>query len=280
MKKTTFFLACCIGLMLFASCKKDPIAPTISIYEDVGCVTENTQVYSGNEICVGFACTGDNLTQIEIVLSQDGTILARHSENINYGKNDPVTPFFYEHSFIIEATGVVTIKGTVTDAIGQTASKSFNVNYEEKPSAKFVGHYEGETLFTGTMTAEIAGMDPMEQVVTDEPFPVILDLVSGEDPNEVTGTCKIDDQEMEMKGTVEGNMVTFEAVNTTITYNYDMNGSTISPEMNVTYNMKGTLDNETLSLNGTCSGDGEIHLFIYNGTISIDGTLSGSLTKQ
>jgi hypothetical protein len=280
MKKSTLFLACCLGLMLFASCKKDPIAPTISIYEDVGCVIENAQVYSGNEICVGFACTGEDLTQIEIVLSQDGTVLASHSENITYGKNEPVTPFFYEHCFIIEATGVVTIKGTVTDAIGQTASKSFNVNYEEKPSAKFVGHYEGESLFTGTMKAEIAGMDPMEQEVTDEPFPVILDLVSGEDPNEVTGTCKIDDQEMEMKGTVEGNMVTFEAVNTIVTFNYDMNGFSISPQMNVTYYMKGTLDNETLTLDGTCTGDGELHVLIYNGTISIDGTLSGSLTKQ
>ena len=39
MKKSTLFLACCVGLMLFASCKKDPVAPTISAITDAGYAT-------------------------------------------------------------------------------------------------------------------------------------------------------------------------------------------------------------------------------------------------
>lgn len=271
-------MACCIGLMLFASCKKDPIAPTINLLADVGCVTEDAQVYSGDEILVGFTCTGENLTQIEVVLSQNGIVLATQTDNFSDSKDD-VSTKTYKHAFTIEAIGTVNIKGTVTDANGLTASKTFDILYDEKPNAKFVGHYEGEALFTGMMKAEMEGMDPMEQEVTDRPTLVTLDLSEGAFVDEVTGRCKIEDQEMEIKGKVEGNTVTFEAVNSTISFDYDLGGFTVSPQVQMTYNVKATLDGEQLGLDGTCVGNGDINLFIYNGTVAIDGTIGGSLNK-
>ena len=171
-------------------------------------------------------------------------------------------------------------QGTVTDANGLTASKAFDIQFNEKPNAKFIGHYEGDALFTGIMKAEVTGLDPVEQEVTDRAVPVILELRDGETMTDVIGNCKINDQDMEIKGTVEGNKVTFEVVNTTVSYNYDMNGFNFPLEMNVTYAVTGTLDNENLTLNGTCNGEGEIHLLFYNGTTSIDGTIGGSLVKQ
>ena len=268
-------MACCIGLMLFASCKKDPVAPTISVFNGSGYATENAQYYSNEEINVGFVATGENLTKIEATVSQNGTVLTTHFENI-----EKVATYTYSHAFTIETTGTITITGIVTDATGQTATTSFNIICNEKPNAKFVGHYEGDALFTGTTKAEMNGMDPIEQEVTDRPAPVILDLSAGEGPNEVVGVCKTEDQEMEIKGTVDGNIVTFEAVNTTFTFNYNMNGINISPTMDVTYNVKGTLEGGALSLDGSCVGNGTINLFIYNGTIAIDGTLGGSLNKM
>lgn len=280
MKKSTLFLACCIGLMLFASCKKDPIAPTISLIQGEGYLTENAQVYSGDEIMVGFSCTGESLTKIEIVLSQNGTILDSYTEDCTSQKNEPVPPYHCEHSFTIEAIGTVNIKGTVTDVNGLTASKNFDIHFNEKPNAKFIGHYEGDALFTGIMKAEVAGVDPIEQEVTDRAIPVILDLRDGETLTEIIGNCKINDQEMEIKGSVDGNTVTFEAVSTTVSTNYEMNGFNIPLSMTVTYSVTGMLDNETLTLNGNCNGAGEIHILIYNGTTSIEGTIGGSLVKQ
>lgn len=280
MKKTTLFLACCIGLMLFASCKKDPIAPTINLLADAGCVTENAQVYSGDEILVGFTGTGENLTQIEIVLSQNGTILANHSENLSNQKTDPVSPFTYKHAFTIQANGTVNIKGTVTDANGLTASKSFNINFNEKPNAKFVGRYEGNALATGTLHANINGMDPFDQDFADRETPMVLELEAGTNINEVVGTCTFDDRSVDCHGTVEGDIVTFEAINDVITFNYDMGGFSVSPQLNVTYNIKGTLNGNQLMLDGTCSGNGDINLFIYSGTIDMDATVGGSLTKE
>ena len=275
MKKSTLFLACCIGLMLFASCKKDPVAPTISIITDAGYVTENAQIYSGDIIKVGFNATGEKLTKIEITLTQNGTVI-----NSSQAAIENQTSFSHTAAFTVEATGTVTVTGTVTDANGLTASKNFDIHFNEKPNAKFIGHYEGDALFTGIMKAEVTGLDPVEQEVTDRAVPVILELRDGETMTEVIGNCKINDQDMELKGTVEGNKVTFEAVNTTVSYNYEMNGLNIPLEMNVTYAVAGTLENKTLTLNGNCNGEGEIHLLIYNGTTSIDGTIGGSLEKQ
>ena len=273
MKKNILFLACCIGLMLFASCKKDPVAPTISVITDTGYVTENAQIFSGDIIKVGFNATGEKLTKIEITLTQNGTVI-----NSSQATIESLTSFSHTAAFTVEATGTVTVTGIVTDANGLTASKSFNILFNEKPNAKFIGHYEGDALFTGIMKAEVAGVDPIEQEFTDRAIPVILDLRDGETLTEVIGTCKINDQEMEFKGTIDDNTVTFEAVSTTVTTNYEMNGFNIPLSMTVTYSVTGMLDNETLTLNGTCNGNGVIPLL--NGTTSIEGTIGGSLTKQ
>ena len=64
MKKSTLFIACCIGLLFFASCKKDPIAPTINISNGSEFVTENAQVFTGDEVTVGFNATGEDLTKL------------------------------------------------------------------------------------------------------------------------------------------------------------------------------------------------------------------------
>lgn len=275
MKKSTLFMACCIGLMLFASCKKDPIAPTITTLPSPSYEIGSSYMYSGDEITVGFQATGEKLTKIEVVISQNGTVLASHSESI-----DNQETYDYWHSFTFEAEGNVNIRGTVTDAAGQTASKDFDILYKEKPNAKFVGRYEGNALATGIMRANISGMDPIEEEFSDREMPVVLELREGANTEEVMGTCTLEDRTIDCYGTVEGNTVTFEAINDVITFNYSMGGFNISPQMNMTYNIKGTLTDGQLLLDGTCSGNGNINLFIYNGTVEMDATVGGSLTKN
>ncbi len=274
MKKSTFFMACCIGLMLFASCKKDPIPPTINIFNGEGCVTENAQVYSGDEIMVGFQVTGEKLTNIEVLISQNGIQLASDSKSID------AEVYTYLNKFTIDATGIMNIKGTITDAAGQTATKSFNVLYEEKPNAKFLGEYQGNALFSGTMEASVTGMDPIQQEVTDIEMPTILTISEGETMNEVVVTYKINDQESTANGTVDGNKVNIVLADVPYTFNYQMNGFTISPTLVLNLNLVATLVNNQLQLEGTCNGNGEINLFVYNGTMSIDGNIGGSLTKE
>ena len=272
MKKSTLFLACCVGLMLFASCKKDPVAPTISIFEGSEgevCVTENAHVYSGDEITVGFMGQGEKLTKVVVVVSQDGTTLDSYSKNWE----NPVSEFDVTCSFSIEATGAVNIEGTVTDAAGQTASTSFNIYYDEKPNAKFVGHYEGDALFSGVATTPMPGNEqvPFE----NQAFPTLVDIVAGDEIDEVVATITINDQATSVKGVVDGDRVTFEAINATYNFTYVV---TIPLEM--TYNIIGTLNAGMLDLEGDCKGEGEVNIppFIM-GPVTLDGTIGGSLTK-
>ena len=279
MKKNPLFLACCIGLMLFASCKKH-VAPTIDIFEGPDCVTENAQVFSGDEICVGFSCTGESLTKIEIVISKDGNILATQTSGFDNQKNDPVAPYIYKSTFVVEATGTVNIKGTVTDAQGMTASKSFNINYNEKPNARFVGRYSGNPVLNGTMNAEIQGIGSFDQDIENEETPTVLVLEPGEEIDEVVGTCTFDNHSFACRGIVDGDVVTFEGDNETYDFVQDINGMTINVPLTMTYCIKGTLDNGQLVLSGTCEGNGNFNVLIYSGTLNLETTISGSLTKE
>lgn len=279
MKKSTFFMACCIGLMLFASCKKDPIPPTINIFNGEGCVTENAQVYSGDEFVVGFTATGESLAKIDITLSQNGTVLVTYTDDLNSQKDEPVAPYVCKHNFVLRTSGTVTITGTVTDYAGQTASKSFEILCNEKPCAMFLGEYEGNVLFTGTMEASVAGMDPIQQEVTDNETPVIVNISEGETVNEVVVTFIVNDQESTVTGTVEGNKVIIALTDVPYSFNYQMNGFSISPTMVMNLNLTATLVDDQLMLDGTCNGDGEVNVFFATGTITIDGTIGGNLTN-
>jgi hypothetical protein len=275
MKKSTLFLACCIGLMLFASCKKDPVAPTINVITDTGYVTENAQIYSGDIIKVGFNATGEKLTKIEITLTQNGTVI-----NSSQATIENQTSFSHTAAFTVEATGTVTVTGTVTDANGLTGSKSFNINFIEKPNAKFIGHYEGNALATGSYQAEVSGLEPVQQEFTDREVPVILDIAAGDDINKIVATCTIDDRTMTALGTVEGDKITFETINDVITFDYDLGIMVIHPEINVTYSIVSTLVDGQLNLEGNCTGNGVMNYGFFSGTINLEATVGGSLNKK
>ena len=276
MKKTTLFLACCIGLMLFASCKKD-VQPTISIATGTNYVNQNSQVFSGDLITVGFSLAGENLTKIEMNASQNGTVLYNNVQNI-----ENAATYLYAHNFNINAVGTVTITGIVTDTKGHSATSSFDILCYEKPNTKFVGHYEGDILITGAADIDITNMGPMHEDLENQAFPTIVDIAAGDNIDEVTATITINGQSNTVKGTVNGDKVVFEAVNDTFTYNYSYQGFNIPIPLNMTYSIYGTLNGEQLDLDGDCNGDGDINLplFNINGTFALDGTIGGSLNKM
>lgn len=276
MKRNSLFLACCIGLMVFASCKKDPVKPTITLLQGGDYLTENAQVYLNESYTIGFTATGEKLTSVEATLTQNGTFL--YTTALTIDEQPTYTDTFSIH---MEATGTVTITCKVTDAAGQTASASMNVYCEEKPNAKFVGSFAGNALATGTMDVNLVGMEPIHQEITDREVPVIIELHEGLTVNEVVGTCTFEDRVIDCKGTVVDDVVTFEAINDVMLFPYDLGGFTVSPELHLTYNIKGVLNGDKLTLDGTGTGNGDINLFIYNGTVDVDITaVGGELDRQ
>lgn len=266
-------MACLVVIALLASCKKS-VQPTITLIQAEGYLTENAQVYADDDVLIGFVATGEKLTHIETTITQDGNIIGSYPEEI--GEKDTYTSSCH---LTIEVTGTVTITGTVTDAKGQTASTSFNIICNEKPNAKFVGHYEGNALLNGSIALVSNGQNMFENQLTDEPLSVVLDLRAGNTIYEVVGTCSINDQVENVTGTVSDNTVTFEAIDDVFSMDIPYNGMVLSPEINITYDIVGTLEGNELKLNGNCQGEGEINLFIIAGDLKLDTTIGGSLTK-
>lgn len=265
MKKSTLILACLVGLAMLASCKKDPVepekdptAPTISA------VSANyDEVYSGDEITVGFNATGENLTKIDMTASLNGEVIYSHSESI-----DKAASYNYSHTFTVEGVGIVTISGTVSDAAGQTASASFDLTTLEKPNAKFIGHYEGDAMFTGSMDVSTFSY---HQELNNEPLPSSLDIVAGDNMNEVVATFKVGEQSDTATGVVDGNTISFGTINGTVVQELPYVGS---QTINMTYNnITVTLNGNELLLDGSCSGNG------VGGMLTLSGTIGGSLTK-
>jgi len=273
MRKSTLFMACCIGLMLLAGCKKK-VAPTITLTQGEGYLTENAQVYANESYTVGFMATGEKLVELETKITKDGVLVSRSVVSI-----DAQPTYSYSSSISFDVTGTLTVTGIVKDADGQTALTSFNVICEEKPNARFVGNYEGNALATGFYEAEVSGMEPIQQEFTDREVPVILDVVAGEGLYDVVATCTIDERTMTVTGTVEGNTVTFETFNDVITFDYDLGIMVIHPEINVTYTIVGTLVDGKLNLEGNCTGNGDMNYGFFSGTINLEAVVGGSLNK-
>lgn len=275
MKKSTLFMACCIGLLFFASCKKD-VQPTITVVAGTGYIGPNAAVYSGDPILVGFDVTGENLIQVMLTAEQNGTSLFTHSETI-----ENAAAYSYTKTFTVDATGVVTIRGTVTDAKGNTATKSFDVNFNEKPNAKFVGHYEGDILVSGDVNINVNNMEPLNQVLDNESVPTVIDIVAGDGIDEVIASITINGHTNTVNGTVNGNRALFEAINDDFEYQYNYQGIDINIPLKMTYTVNATLNGDQLSIDGTCKGNGTFNLlFIYNGTFELDITIGGSFNKM
>ena len=275
MKKSTLFMACCIGLLLLAGCKKK-VAPTITVFQGEGYLTENAQVYANENVKLGFVATGEKLVELETIITKDGILISRSTESIE-GQ-----PSSYTSSTNISFidTGTMTVMATVTDANGLTASTSYNFDCIEKPYEKFLGNYEGNALFSGNMEVNMDGVDPMQQEVTEHEVPVSVVISGGPAVDEVIILLQMDNQEMELAGKVDGNMITCEADHVSYSFNYDLGGGfNVTPEMDVSYIVKATLDGNQMMIDGTCTGSGEVHVLIYNGTISVDGIIGGSLNK-
>ena len=274
MKKSTLAIACCIGLMLFASCKKD-VAPTITLFQGEGYITENAEIYTSTDVKVGFVATGENLTKIVVSATQNGAII--QDDIIQLIDNE--SSYTMTTSLSFDTPGIVTITGTVFDKKGNGATKSFDIYCDEKPNAKFIGHYEGTALLNGTFEAVIEGVEPMQQTIENQPFATSVEITEGADINTVVAAITINEQTDTVVGTVEGNKVAFEAINETITYNYEYQGFSVPVTFNMNYIIIGELNDNHLDLDGTCIGTGELHVFMYNGTINIDSTVGGSLVK-
>jgi hypothetical protein len=116
-------------------------------------------------------------------------------------------------------------------------------------------------------------------------FYTIADIVTGDNMNEVIATLTLGDQPNTVRGTVDGDNVVFDEINSKFVFDYTYDGIfniNIPIELDVIFSMHGTLIDGHLDLEGECQGGGDISIMggIVNGPMTMEGTLGGSLMKN
>ena len=259
MKKLTFALACIIGLMFCASCKKDTKL-TITPIKTQGYVTDGTQVNIGETIKFGFDAEGTDLDIFSYKITAGDSSIG---EEIFLEKQ---TAYSFTGSYDAEIGGTVTIVGTIKNAKGEIASSTVTFTVLEPENHKFIGNYAG--TLKGQASIEIMGQT---QELDEIEYDAQLELLAGENDNEVKAHYAQEGTEYDVTGVCNGNVVTFEPI--TVIY------SETGTDMEIVINLKGTLEGSNLLVEGTAETGGEIQMpqlpmpvpFVMH--INVNGTL-------
>ena len=251
MKKLSFALACFIGLLFFASCKKDESTNndpeekplTITPITDEGFVTGGEEVLVLNSFKYGFVAQGTDLTLFTCTIESGGETTTDENEL------DNATYKSYESTFLPSSPGEVKITGTIKNAKGETTSATIIINAVGAENDKFIGNYAGEIVINGTIEVTIFGetqTQPLDEQKTD----IEMKITAGNENDEVIANFEMEGQPANIKGKCKNNHVDFEPVSETIAYE--------GQQINCTFIMRGNLDGNTLNVSGNINATGTL----------------------
>lgn len=271
-----------VGLMLMTGCKKDPVPtpelpavePTLTLTTEPN-IAEGTEVEAGTLIKCTFECEGEKLSSLLVTITREnGEELIHNLQTLNGGTSDSTT---MEYS--VTYVGRLTMEAILQSDNGKSATVTLHfTSVAPKPNEKFLGDYDGTVLINGTLVAEIPGMEPVQQEFSEN-YQVQVYITGGENDSIVIAECHVNDRVFTATGIVEGNKIIANDLHDTFILNYEYNGMTFSPEIDVVYSLTATLDGDVLTFEGTYKGSGDTTILIFTGTISLDGTFNGSLNK-
>ena len=289
MKKFFFALACVIGLMTFASCTQDVIddimaqKPEVAFVAEDGYISSTTSVYEGTELKFKVRVAPNSSSEAEldhfdfsITNFKTGYTLL----NENPVLTDPNGENIFEWSITPDTASTYVVTATVTDKATPNAkvnAAEITVDYV-KPVAAEMGVFTGNLEIQGHLTSnEIAGYEAYNMDTTLRDIPVTITLGALGDDNKVSATIDIEGTPVTLYGTLnpETNLITFEEFHFHKTINLY-----VDITLDLVMNMTGTLENDTMTLNGTAVGSGKTQILLATLEVNLDGTIGGTLAKQ
>lgn len=229
---------------------------TITPNKEDGYITDGAEVPVFHTFKYGFDAYGTDLIHFSCTIEAGGETTTEETDLNNANNHTHI------ETHLPLVPGEVKITATVKNAQGETASATITVNVVETENYKFVGNYAGS--LEGEVSIEIMGQTQVNNIEYDAQ----LELLAGENDDEVMANYIQDGTEYNVKGTCNGNTVTFEPI--TVTY------SETGSDMEIEINLKGTINGNSLFIEGTAETQGEIQIpmpvpFVMH--ININGTL-------
>lgn len=275
-------MACVIGMMFFASCTQEVIddimaqKPTVEFVSGEGLVSGNTSVYVGEVLNFKVKVAPNSGSESELnhfdFSITDLTGATVFNQNPEF--TDPNGENFFEFSFTPDRASTYAVTASVTDKAGKSNVATITVDYVE-PVVEGIGTFAGTITLTGHITSnEIAGQPAYDQDLDPEELATTIRLGAIGEDNRVSATLDIDGSPVTLYGTKDGNNITFDEFhfNKTINLVVDVN-------LDLVMNLTGVLDDNTLSLTGTATGQGRALVFVAYLEVDFDGNIAGTLEK-
>lgn len=269
MKKLSFVIMALVGFVLMTGCKKDPVAPTLSLMTGEGYLSEGSEIMVGEPFRVGLQCNADKLSALNIIFMKGEAFATEDTENWNNASTAT-----YDRSFIIMYEGDITMTATLFDTHGQTTTVVVNFKSlpvpepEPDPAPTMEGRYQGTINMTATASA-LGVSYPFEA-----PFPMEISFSEAEEEGRLNATIIYEEQVYTTTGVYSNDTFILEPFDIEL----DILGSTAT----VTMAMLCSIGDAVLSVQGAFAGSGNIIIPDMQGfaiPATIEGNLEGDLDK-
>lgn len=240
---------------------------TITPNKEDGYITDGAEVPVFHTFKYGFDAYGTDLIHFSCTIEAGGETTTEETDLNNANNHTHI------ETHLPLVPGEVKITATVKNAQGETASATITVNVVETENYKFVGNYAGS--LTAHVSAEAEIMGQQQQVdLGDMEYDTNLELLAGENDNEVMAHYDLEGTEYTVKGICQGNEVTFDPIH--VTYSEGANN------MEIDINLTGTIDGITLHISGNAETEGEIEMpgFPMPIPCTMHININGTLDKQ
>ena len=267
MKKLTLVTLAFVGLVLATSCKKDPVAPILTLTTEPN-ITEGAEVEAGTCIKFSFDCQGENLSTLLVTVTDEN---GEEKDHASYSL-DGASSATKTRECVFTHAGRLTLEATLTGN-GKTANVTLHftsvapIEPEPEPNPTTEGHYRG----TVGLTATAAAMGVSYPVETQLPWEIRLS--EAEEEGKVNATVTYEEQVYTTTGTIDDGSIIFEPFDIKL----DLSGSTAT----VTLDMTCRIGEGVLAVQGTFAGSGSVVMpdVLFPIPATIEGSLEGDLDK-
>lgn len=286
MKKFVLALACLVTTLFFASCTQEQIddflekKPNVAFMEAEGCISSNTSVLSGAELSFQIKASPNSgshspLTNINFSVTDiHGTTVKSVDQTIE----DPSGETIFTESFTTEKASTYAIIATVTDEDGKVNAAEITVTFLN-PVVAEIGVFKGNLDITGRVTTDggiIEGMNPIDEPLDIGDIVTRITLGSTED-DRINAMIDIDGTPVVFEATRDGNNLVFDE----FVFNKGIDLYGVDIYLDITINMTGVLEDDTLTLDGIATGQGVIKVVGINVHVNLlDGVITGVLQKE
>lgn len=252
MKKFSFLAFALVGFLLMTGCKKDPVAPKLTLMTGEGYLCEGAETMVGEPFKVSLQCEADKLAALNVIFMKGEAFATEDTQTWDNASNAT-----YDRSFIIMYDGDITMTATLFDTNGKTAT--ITVNFKSLPAAdpdpdptpdpdpdpdpdpepvSFDGLYDGYLKTDGTVST--LGIS----YPVNDSSQVAMSINVLED-NEVKGVYTYQGMDYDLTGSIQGDTIVFDPFTLEIA-NADI-------QLNATIGLSGLLEEDILSLEGNVS---------------------------